>query len=78
MVMVVKPKQSANASLPIDFRELDRLISFRFLQPRNAPELSVVTELGMVMEVKAGQNQKAYSPMEVTELGIVTEDKAEQ
>lgn len=76
--MVVKPSQPENAALPIDFRELDRLISFRFVQEKNAPELSVVTELGMVMEVKAWQPQKAYSPMEVTELGIVTEDKAGQ
>ena len=51
--MVVKPSQPENAALPIDFRELDRLISFRFMQEKNAPELSVVTELGMVMEVKA-------------------------
>ena len=35
----------------------------------------LVTELGIVTEVKLLQYWKAFSPIEVTELGMVTEVK---
>ena len=38
----------------------------------------LVTELGMVMEVREEQPQNAYSPMLVTELGMVMEVREEQ
>ena len=38
----------------------------------------LVTELGMVMEVREEQPMNAYSPMVVTELGMVTEVREEQ
>ena len=38
----------------------------------------LVTELGIVMEVKREQPEKALPPMLVTELGIVIEVKPEQ
>ena len=34
-----------------------------------------VTELGIVIEVRAPQLRKAWLPMEVTELGITIEEK---
>ena len=38
----------------------------------------LVTELGMVMEVREEQYLNAMSPMLVTELGMVTEVREEQ
>jgi len=38
----------------------------------------LVTELGMVTDVKAVQRSKALSPMLVTELPMVTEVRSEQ
>ena len=38
----------------------------------------LVTELGMVTEVRPEQNRNALSPMLVTELGMVTEVRPEQ
>ena len=38
----------------------------------------LVTELGMVTEVRPEQPENAYVPMLVTELGMVTEVRPEQ
>ena len=38
----------------------------------------LVTELGMVMEVREMQSSNAHSPMLVTELGMVREVREEQ
>ena len=44
----------------------------------NAYSPILVTEFGMITEIKPSQAQKAYSPMLVTDLPIVTEVKPEQ
>ena len=44
----------------------------RPLQFWNAPDLMLVTELGMSTLVRPLQPEKAYPPMMVTELGMVT------
>ena len=45
----------------------------RLLQPEKALSPILVTELGIVTEVRPLQFSKAPSPILVTELGIVTE-----
>ena len=45
------------------------------LTPSKASYPIVVTEVGMVIEVKPLQPSKAYFPIVVTELGMVTEVK---
>ena len=45
----------------------------RLLQPEKALSPILVTELGIVTEVRLLQPQKASLPILVTELGIVTE-----
>ena len=47
-------------------------------QLEKAPTPILVTEFGMVMEVRFQQLVKAYFPMLVTELGIVIEVRPEQ
>ena len=49
-------------------------IEVREDKPEKAPSPILVTELGIVTEVRS-QLQKAPSPILVTELGIVTEVK---
>ena len=44
----------------------------------NAYSPILVTEFGMITEIKPSQAQKAYSPMLVTEFGMVMEVKPEQ
>ena len=46
--------------------------------PLNAKSPMLVTELGIVTEVKFTQSQKAPSPMLETELGIETDVKLSQ
>ena len=46
------------------------------LQPMKQRSPKLVTELGMVMEVKLLQPQKHFSPKLVTELGMVMEVKS--
>ena len=46
--------------------------------PLKAPAPMLVTLLGMVMEVREEQHQKASLPMLVTLLGMVTEVREEQ
>ena len=48
------------------------------LQPEKAPPPMLVTELGILMEVKELQPWKAWLPMLVTELGMLMEVKALQ
>ena len=50
-------------------------IRSRLLQPAKLPYPKLVTELGMVMEVKPLQSAKQSSPKLVTELGMVMEVK---
>ena len=45
------------------------------LQPLKQPSPKLVTELGMVMEVKLLQTSKQFLPKLVTELGMVMEVK---
>ena len=45
------------------------------LQPSKQPSPKLVTELGMVMEVKLLQSEKQSHPKVVTELGMVMEVK---
>ena len=47
-------------------------------QEENAPPPMLVTELGMVTEVRAWHAKNALVPMEVTLPGIVTEVSLEQ
>ena len=50
-------------------------IRSRLLQPLKQSYPKLVTEFGMVMEVKLLQLEKQYSPKLVTELGMVMEVK---
>ena len=50
-------------------------IRSRLLQPAKHPPPKLVTELGMVMEVKLSQSSKQQFPKLVTELGMVMEVK---
>ena len=45
----------------------------RLVQPKKAFFSILVTEFGMVIDVRAEQSMKAHSPILVTELGIVTD-----
>ena len=45
-------------------------MSFKEGQSENASSPMVVTELGIMMEVRLEQPENALSPMEVTELGM--------
>ena len=49
------------------------MVTDRPLQPENADLPMLVTELGMVTEVRFQQPENADLPMLVTELGMVTE-----
>ena len=68
----VRLLQSLNASCPMDFRELPIVIDSIPL-PLNASFPIIVTELGMVTDVRLLQPENTLSPMLVTEFGIVTE-----
>ena len=57
---------------------LDNTTDFNLLHPINIPPPTVVTLLGIVIEVREVQFQKAASPMLVTLLPIVTEVREEQ
>ena len=48
------------------------------VQSANADSPMLVTEFGMLTEVRLEQPQNAHSPMLVTELGMVTEVRPEQ
>ena len=52
---------------------ISEITLLRLLHPLNAPFPMLVTEFGIVMEVRAMQRRKALFPMLVTLFGIVTE-----
>ena len=63
----------------VKFSILSLLIeSFLIVHPSKAFSPMLVTELGMVTEVRSVHLKKAYSPMLVTELGMSIEVRPEQ
>ena len=70
-LIVVKPLQFENASLPIEVTELPIVTLVKERHRSNACVPMEVTESGMVIFVRLRHPRNAMLPMEVTELGMV-------
>ena len=75
---MVKELQPAKAFSPIVVTESGMVIEVRAEQPKKAPSLISVREVGKCIVVKELQPAKAYSPIVVTESGMVIEVRTEQ